>query len=190
MSPFASTLSLAAFLVAGLGAAWLLRRAWRRDPARPWLIVGAWLLIAAAVGAAAPVLGAARGPAVALTLLPLAALGLIAARVQIRDARSRPPREAALEPSERPSKAWRGWLRALLAGPLGGIAAMGVALAWTVWAPGPPQTRMVVGGLLVPFLWGGAMAWTLSDDRILRATAVLAGVTVVTFTASILRGFS
>ncbi|MGH6996924.1 MAG: hypothetical protein ACREEO_01970, partial [Phenylobacterium sp.] len=66
----------------------------------------------------------------------------------------------------------------------------GVGLAYTVWMPGEPQTRMVIGGLLVPFLWAGGMAWTLSDNKILRATAVLVGVTVVTFSASALKGFS
>jgi hypothetical protein len=191
VSPVASSLAAGVLIAGGLGAALLLRRAWgRRDAARPWLIVGAWLAIAVAIAGAASFLGAVRGPFLALAVLPLAALGLIAAGVQIRDARTRAPRDVALEPSERASKAWRGWLRALLAGPIGGIAAMGVALAWTIWAPGAPQTRMVVGGLLVPVLWGGAMAWTLADDKILRATAVLVGVTVATFTASILRGFS
>lgn len=184
-------LACALLLAAGLGAGWLLRTAWRRrDANRPRLMLAGWGVLIAASLAAAPVLGQARGPFIAFAVLPIAVLALIAAGVQIRDPRKRAPREAALEPSERASRAWRGWLRALLAGPIGGVAAMGVALAWTIWAPGPPQTRMVVGGLLVPVLWGGAMAWTLADDKILRATAVLAGVTVVTFTASILKGFS
>ncbi|WP_337187645.1 hypothetical protein [Phenylobacterium sp.] len=188
LAPAVATVVL---LAAGLLAAGLLRRAWRRrEPSRPWLILGSWMIVAAIVLASGPWLGPVRGPAMALAVMPLAVLGLVAAGVQLRNARVRPPREPALEPSERASKAWRGWLRVLLAGPIGGVAAMGVALAWTIWAPGAPQTRMVVGGLLVPVLWGGAMAWTLADDKILRATAVLAGVTLVTFTASILKGFS
>lgn len=187
-----STLTGAILVMAlGLGGALVLRLAWRvRDARRPFLIVGGWVLVAAAFLASVPLLGAGRGPFAAFALVPMAALALIAATVQIRDPRKRAPRELALEPSDRPSKAWRGWLRGILAGPLGGIAAMGVGLAWTVWTPGPPQTRMVIGGLLVPFLWAGAMAWTLSDNRILRATAVLVGVTIVTFAASALKGFS
>ncbi|ATQ44993.1 hypothetical protein CSW64_12565 [Caulobacter mirabilis] len=178
-------------LVLGVGAALLLRQAWRdRGPRRPWLIVGGWLLIAAGVVASGWLLGADRGPFAAFALIPFAALVLIAIGVQVRDPNKRAPREIALEPSERPSKAWRGWLRAALAGPIGGIAAMGVGLAWTVWVPGEPQTRMVIGGLLVPVLWGGAMAWTLADNKILRATAVLVGVTVVTFAASAIKGFA
>lgn len=186
-----STLVAVILLAVGVAAAVLLHQAWRRrGAARRWLIVAGWAVVVAAVVGAAPLLGPGRGPFAALTFLPLAVLGVVAAGVQVRSARSRAPREVALEPSERASKAWRGWLRALLAGPIGGVAAMGVALAYVIWAPGAPQTRMVVGGLLVPVLWGGAMAWTLADDKILRATAVLVGVTVVTFVASIARGFA
>ena len=33
--------------------------------------------------------------------------------------------------------------------------------------------RIVIGGILVPVLWGGGMAWTLSDAKLLRATLLL-----------------
>ncbi len=191
MTPTATLAGCGLLLAAGMGSALLLRRAWRkRDAGRPWLIIAGWIAILTTVIASGFLLGAARGPFAAFAIIPFAGLALIAAGVQIRDPKKRPPRELALEPSDRGSKAWRGWLRAALAGPIGGIAAMGVGLAWTVWVPGAPQTRMVIGGLLVPVLWGGAMAWTLADNRILRATAVLVGVTVVTFTASAIKGFS
>lgn len=180
----------AAATAAGVGGGLMLRKAWRRPPQRHLWILGGWALVAVALVAAAPLFGTARGPFSAIALLSCGVLALVAFGVRIRDPKGRAPREAALEPSDRASKAWRGWLRVLLAGPIGGIAAMGVGLAYTVWVPGEPQTRMVIGGLLVPFLWAGGMAWTLSDDKILRATAVLVGVTVVTFTASALRGFS
>ena len=39
--------------------------------------------------------------------------------------------------------------------------------------PLAPQDRIVIGGLLVPILWGAGMAWTLSDARLVRATIVL-----------------
>jgi hypothetical protein len=39
--------------------------------------------------------------------------------------------------------------------------------------------RIVVGGLLVPILWGAGMAWTLSDAKLLRATLVLGSVSVI-----------
>ena len=96
----------------------------------------------------------------------------------------------APEPSERTTTWWRQTLRWLLAGPIGMIAAMGIGIAWAVWVPGEPHTRLLIGGLLVPVLWGGAMAWTLADDRILRATAVLVGTAILGFGLSILRGFA
>ena len=70
------------------------------------------------------------------------------------------------------------------------IAAMGVGIAYAALAPGEQQTRLVVGGLIVPVAWGACMAWTLADNRILRATAVLVGVALVSFTAAIVKGFA
>ncbi len=178
-------------LAGGLLAAGVLRFAWRAGPSRrPWLIVLGWLTAAGALVGAALWLGATPGTFLALALISVGALALVATGLKLRDARTRAPREVALEPSDRASKAWRGWLRGLLAGPIGGIAALGVGLAYVIWVPGAPQTRMVIGGMLVPVLWAAGMAWTLADDKILRATAVLVGVAAVTFAASALRGFA
>jgi hypothetical protein len=85
---------------------------------------------------------------------------------------------------------WRTTLRWLLAGPLGMIAAMAVGICYAVWVPGEPQTRLLIGGLIVPLVWGGAMAWTLADNRIIRAAAVLAGTALAGFGLSIVRGFA
>lgn len=178
-------------LAGAVGAAWLLRRAWAdRTESRPWWIASGWAAIALVIVVAGLVLGSGRGPFIAFTVVSVAALVLIGSGVQLREARVRGDRSLAPEPSDRVSKAWRGWLRGLLAGPLGMIAAMGIAICFVAFCPGAAQTRLVIGGLLVPVLWGGAMAWTLADDKILRATAVLVGVSLVTFTAAILRGFS
>lgn len=181
----------AALIGAGLIAALPLRFAWdmRTGPARAALILAGCALFVGAFFLATP-LGAARGPFIALALLSVGPLVLVVANLEMRTARSKAPREVALEPSDRPSRAWRGWLRGLLAGPLGGLAAMGVGLAVAVFLPGDAQTRIVCGGVLVPVLWAGGMAWTLSDDRILRATAVLVGVAVLTFAAAALKGFN
>ncbi|WP_346764957.1 hypothetical protein [Caulobacter sp. 602-2] len=172
-----------------LGGALLLRRAWTHaDARRPWLIVGGWALLAIAVALSVPFLGAARGPSIVLALASTAALALVAAGVELREAKRKAPRELALEPSDRRRVAWRGWLRGFLAGPLGGAAAMAVGLAVAVCFPAEVKTRLIIGGMLVPFLWAGGMAWTLSDDKILRALAVLIGVTVAGFGAVFLKG--
>lgn len=179
-------LALAPLTLAG---ALLLRRAWRgAGPRRPWLIAGGWALLVVALVLGGVLLGGARGPAIVLALGSTVALGLVAAGVELRDAKRKAPRELALEPSERRRIAWRGWLRGFLAGPLAGIAALGCGLAVAICAPGQVQSRMVIGGLMVPFLWAGGMAWTLSDDKILRAFAVLAGVSVATLGAAFLKG--
>jgi hypothetical protein len=172
-----------------LVGALLLRKAWDGpSPRRPWLIGGGWGLVVLALALGVVLMGAARGPAIVLALGSTVALGLVATGVELRNAKKKAPRELALEPSDRRRVAWRGWLRGFLAGPLAGIAALGCGLAVAICAPGAVQSRMVIGGLMVPFLWAGGMAWTLSDDKILRATAVLTGVSVVTLGAAFLKG--
>jgi hypothetical protein len=96
----------------------------------------------------------------------------------------------APEPLDRPTTRWRSILRWLLAGPIGMIAAMAVGVCYAVWVPGEPQTRLLIGGLIVPVVWGGAMAWTLADNRIIRATAVLVGTALSGFGLAILKGFA
>ncbi|MFV3131896.1 hypothetical protein [Niveispirillum sp. KHB5.9] len=181
-------------LAGALGGAWALRRSWNLGGGQgrlPWLLSG-WVLLAASLITPAWVLGTVRGPFIALALIPLAALLLVATGFQIRTARAgRTGRDSlAPEPLERPGSTWRTVLRWSLAGPIGMIAALAIGIAYAVWMPGAAQTRLVVGGLLVPVVWGAAMAWTLADNRIIRATAVLVGTALVGFTASILKGFA
>ncbi|PIC00870.1 hypothetical protein [Caulobacter sp. X] len=172
-----------------LAGAVLLKRAWDGpSPRRPWLILGGWSLLILAIAASVPLLGPARGPSAMLAVGSTAVLGFVAAGIERRDARRKAPRELAPEPSDRRRVAWRGWLRGFLAGPLAGVAALGCGLAVAICAPGQVQSRMVIGGLIVPFLWAGGMAWTLSDDKILRAFAVLAGVATLTLGAAFLKG--
>lgn len=180
------SLALAPLPLAGVS---LLKRAWTDPgPERPWLILGGWVLLALAIAASVPLLGAVRGPAATLTLASAIALAFVGAGVEQRNARKKAVRELAPEPSDRRRVVWRGWLRGFLAGPLAGVAALGCGLAVAICAPGQIQSRMVIGGLMVPFLWAGGMAWTLSDNRILRAFAVLAGVSAATLGAAFLKG--
>lgn len=177
-------------VAAGAGA-WLLRRSWQGKGQNTALVVAGWLLILAAIVLPAWVLGPARGPFIALALVSTAALGVVAANYSVRQAKARTVRESlAPEPSDRATTKGRETLRWLLAGPIGMIAAMGVGIAYAALVPGEQQTRLVVGGLIVPVAWGACMAWTLADNRIIRATAVLTGVALVSFTAAIVKGFA
>jgi len=176
---------------AGLGT-WLLRRAWLdRAHTNRRLVSTGWALILLGLVWPAWVLGSARGPFVALSLTSLAALAVVAAGVKIRRGRKHTGRESlAPEPSDRATTRWRETLRWLLAGPIGMIAAMAVGIAYAALSSGEPQTRIVLGGLLVPLVWGAAMAWTLADDRILRACAVLVGIALAGFSIAYLKGFA
>lgn len=185
-------------LAGGALGAWALRRAWRARAGEGagYRALG-WAAILLTLIWPAFLLGPARGPFVALAMISTAALAVVANGATVRTARSaRPARMAqgkdslAPEPLDRPTTRWRSLLRWLLAGPIGMIAAMAVGICYAVWVPGEPQTRLLIGGLIVPVAWGGAMAWTLADNRIIRATAVLVGTTLAGFGLAILKGFA
>lgn len=175
--------SVALMTLAGgaLGAA-LLRRSWlRRDHAMPWLVAGGWAILVGLLITACLLVGPVKGAALALVMEGIGALAIIwQGRVRRRVARLRAG-DVAPEPLEEPGRIGRGVLRALLAGPLGMTAAMAVAFCITVYLPGDPRTRIVLGGMLMPVLWGLAMTWTLADRRLWRATAVLLGTSLVGF---------
>ncbi len=173
----------------GAGAA-ALSRSWRtRGSGRvPWTALG-WLAFAAAMALAVATLGAGRGVFVAFSLISIAAWIVVACGLEIRQVRRRKSRSLAPEPVERPSTWWRGTLRWLLAGPIGLFAAMGIGIFYLTWTGGADQTRLVIGGMIVPVVWAACMAWTLADNRILRATAFLIGVIVFGFGLSMLKGF-
>lgn len=179
---------IAPFEVAVVGV-FLLRMAWKNANVwRPWLILAGWLFCIGALATGWLMFGPVPGLFAGLTGVSVAALFSVMVRFQIRPAKAISGRDVALEPSDRKRVVWRGWLRGLLAGPMSGVAALGVGLMWAICTPGAPQTRMVIGGLLVPVLWAGGMAWTLSDDKIVRAFLVLLGVSLISFGAALLKG--
>ncbi|BBC73398.1 conserved hypothetical protein [Altererythrobacter sp. B11] len=172
--------------------AWMLRRSWSLKAGKaPWRWTGLILLLLSILWPAW-VSGEARGPFIALTLLPLAAFTVIASGYTLRPAKAGRTARGGLapEPAERESSTWRTALRWSLAGPIGMVAAMGLGISYAVWAPGETQTRLLIGGLIVPLAWGCAMAWTLADSRILRAAAVLTGTAVAGFGAAMIKGFT
>lgn len=174
----------------GAGGAVLLRRAWAdRARDRATLVGAGWMVLVSTLLLSAWTAGAVKGAAVAIAGMGLGALAIVAQGRVVRTARA--ARDTlAPEPLEGPSRAWRGVLKFLLAGPLGMTAAMGIAFCYATWAPGDPRTRIIVGGLLMPLGWALAMTWTLADQRLLRALAVLVGTTVAGFALAAVRGLA
>ncbi len=192
MSDVAFPVAIVAIIAGSLAGAWSLRRAWQLKTGKAlWRRAGLALLGATLLWPAWT-LGEARGPFVAVTLLSVTALGVIASGYTRRPARAqRATRDGlAPEPAERAPSAWRTTLRWSLAGPIGMVAAMGLGISYAVWASGEIQTRLLIGGLIVPLAWGAAMAWTLADSRILRAAAVLVGTSIIGFGAAMLKGLT
>ncbi len=164
---------LAAILAAG--AALMLRLAWkRRENPRDQLALTllGWLTALACAVTSSLAIGAETGVVVALILFGIAGLVIAFANARWRNVRL-PRDDIALAPSQRGARIWRGVFRFMLAGPISGAAAIGVALAFTLKAPLGEVDKLILGGSLVPLLWGAGMAWTLADDRILRAAAAL-----------------
>lgn len=179
-------LPLSALAISGAGIA-ALRQAWdQRTRWTPWLLGGGWAACAAAVALCGYWLGGEVGIPAGITLFSVIALGVVAAQVRWRKARGGASRASATDPSDRPRRIWRGAIRVLLAGPLSGLAAVGVGVALAKGLPLGEADRIAIGGLAVPVLWAGGMVWTLADDRILRALAVLILSSIAAYAAAFL----
>lgn len=177
-------LPLAALAFAGAGIA-ALRQSWdKRTRWTPWLIGGGWTACAIAVLTCGTWLGGEVGIPFGIALFSVVALAVVASHVRWREVRAGPSRASATDPSDRPSRIWRGVIRVLLAGPLSGIAAVGFGVALAKGLPVDEADRIAIGGLTVPILWASGMVWTLADDRILRALAVLIVSIAVAYTAA------
>ncbi|WP_285021400.1 hypothetical protein [Novosphingobium sp. fls2-241-R2A-195] len=191
-SPLAMLVASLFLLAAGVLGAGLLRTLWRRrEGAAPALLAGGWGVLIGAILLAGWVVGPVKGTALALAMEGIGAFGIVwhgRVRKVARERDGKGEGGDAPEPLDEPGRVWRGMLRTLLAGPLGMTAAMALAFCVTVYMPGDARTRIVTGGMLLPVLWGLAMTWTLADRRLLRATAVLVGTSVLGFGLAFLGG--
>ena len=167
-----------------------LRRSWlARGGAPRAVVLGGWLAIAAGFALFISVWGGEVGTAYGLLALSLTALGVVAAGIELRgNGKPRESRALAPEPEDRPTNWPRAAAKSLLSIVIAGAAAIGIGVAFAVNMPMSPVDRIVIGGLLVPVLWGGGMAWTLYDAKLLRVTAVLVSLTVISFAVAFLPG--
>lgn len=176
--PAIETLGRLAGLVPLLCGVVLLRRCWRQRDASARTLAAGWGLILAGVWMFARAFGVKPGIASGLLALSLIAFAVIAVRADVRQARRRKAAPATFEPEPRRTDWMRAGAKAFLAVVLSGFTAIGLGVAFAVAMPLGPHDRIVIGGVLVPVLWGAGMAWTLSDARLARATAALLAASV------------
>jgi hypothetical protein len=175
-------LVIAAGVLLFLGGVVLLRRSWiAKGSGNLPIVIAGWLAIGAACWVFGHVFGAEVGVAYALIVLSLVAYLIVFWGREVRAPKTQKARDAALEPDDRPSNWPRAGAKALLSIVLAGIAAIGAGVAFAVAMPVPVHDRIVIGGVLVPLLWGAGMAWTLSDAKLLRATLVLGSISLVSY---------
>src|SRR5689334_9524185 len=176
MNMTTSAACIAALLLSfgGLAAAW---RAWSGSSS-----TSLWLAAMLTAWSAATALwvwefGGEIGTALALETAAIAAFAFILSRVERRDARAQKERTAPI--NERAGRAsWRGFARFMVAGPLGLVAALAVGIVVAVHAPLHEQTRLILGGLIVPSLWAALIVWTVAGARV-RTPAIALTVLVV-----------
>jgi len=175
---FSILISIAGGLLLAAGVVMLRKRWLERGKAGRAFLIGGWIAIAGSLLALAEAWGAELGTTYALGILSLASYAVIAATFERRTNKAR-TREGTVDPEERPTNWRRGIGKALLAIVLAGIASIGVGVVAAIHLPLPPQDRAVLGGLLVPALWGAGMAWTLCDPRLTRATIILVAISAL-----------
>ncbi len=147
----------------------------------------AWISIAVGSALFVASYGAVRGCIYAFLAFALSGYAAVSSRIEWRtSAAARATTSLAAEPEERPTNWRRAAAKATLAIVLAGFAAFGIGEAFAIAMPMSPPDRIVIGGLLVPVLWGGGMAWTLADARLLRATIALIIIASITFAIAFL----
>jgi hypothetical protein len=129
--------------------------------------------------------GAEIGLPLASVAASVVALLFILSRIEIRPYRAPKPRRVPSPPAA--SWRWgRGLARTIVAGPLGFAAAAGAGVAFASAAPLQEQTRLILGGLLVPALWSAFLIWGIAAARLGRAAGSFAAIGTAGFLLALL----
>jgi hypothetical protein len=157
---------------AAIAAGILLLRAANRGVSANRILkrAGGWMLVVAGfclwnAGRQADLTGA-----LAALVFSLVGYCVVAASVQIRSGggHGRRQRHEAADPLARPRRPWRIVMRILLAGPMSLLFGIAVTLLIATQMPTAAVSAVILGALLGLLAFAGAMAWSLSAERLSR----------------------
>jgi len=157
-----------------------LRWSWRaRGSAHAAILLGGWALVVLTLPTFAFAgEGADRGIAIALCAISALAYLFVAFGLTPRAAKAKAVAADALDPAQRPARAWRALWRFLAAGPLTGLAALAIAAAFVLRVDLPLAERMAIAAITQPLVWAALMAWAMADARLTRVTLVTLAIAV------------
>lgn len=182
---------IAIALLASLGGLFALWHGWKHGAdmrARAAVALAAW---SASTALWIWRFGAEVGIPLALETAALVAFGFILSRMERRadrPARERGAREGAPAAYSRWRRYGLGTLRVLVAGPLGLIAAMGIAVVIAARTPMAEQTRLILAGLIVPTLWAIGIGWVVCQRRLAVQTASFVAIGAAGIGLTVLAG--
>ncbi len=146
------------------------------------MILAGWTLVGLSSALLSFPIGFDGGPVVGLCIVGVVAYGLIASGADVRRGKKARETVAASEPVDprsRPMRWMRASLRALVAVLLAAAAAFALATAWSLHGVGSAPDRVVVAAYALPLVWGAAIIWALSDERLRRPVLGLAALTAL-----------
>lgn len=181
-SAFAGTAG-AVLLLAGLA---LLVVAWRRrKQSRGLLIAGGWGLMLLSMWPWVVFGGPDRGVAIAISVLTLAAFAIVMRNgAAVKRVRAVADDEVVTGYSDVGQIDWgrRGWV-VLLAGPIAFASALQLSLVVFMSHGLAEADRVTFAGVLMPLAWGALTTWALSDPNLMRKSAGIIGIGVVSAVA-------
>lgn len=169
-----------------IGGVWLLsRKKPVKSAAHLIRVPAAWAMISVGITAFIIDYGIAVGLIYGLTTLTFVGYSFVAVSFELRPSGRRFEPRAA-EPDERPSTTRAAVAKLFLAVCAAGFAAIAFGIAFEAIAPLPEKDRIVIGGLLVPLLWAGGIAWMMADPKFMRAGSALAAIAAIGYVLTFL----
>ncbi len=171
-----ATLLIMASVILIAGGIWLLRTAWLRgSKGNPIFVYAGWGVITTGTVLMGLATGFEVGIPFAITAAMVIAMIAVIGTMRVSTRKRSADRSERIDPEIRPKRRFRALLRGILAILVSGIAALGAGVMMATSLPMIEINRIVMAGLCIPLFWGAAMAWALSDPKLIRPGIGLVG---------------